>query len=150
MHYPLLKKILQKQTGKVPCQKKLKNRDRILYVRGLFTPPHEHETLNNNQQKQRDHWQTLMSLGVLTVFACLMLLISIVGDYGLKSTYKLKQRELTLERNLTHLKNSELLMREEIDALKYSLPYIEAVARRELGLVKKNEIVYLLTTPAYP
>lgn len=145
-----MKKILQQQRQREPYQKKLKNRDRIHYVRGLFSPPHEQEPLNKNHQKEREQWQTLMSLGVLAVFACLMLLISIVGDYGLLATHELQKREMSLARNLVYLKDSELLMREEIEALKYSPSYIEAVARRELGLVQKNEKVYLLPIEKTP
>ena len=40
------------------------------------------------------------------------------------------------------LKNKEMLMREEIHALKNSPTFIAAVARRELGWVKENERVY--------
>ena len=150
MQYPLMKKILQQQTRKDPSPKKLQNRDRILYVRGLFSPPHEQEPLNKNLQKEREQWQTLMSLGVMAVIALLMLLISIVGDYGLLATHELQQRELSLARSLVHLKEREFLMREEIEALKHSPSYIEAVAKLELGLVKKNEKVYLLPMDKNP
>ena len=44
--------------------------------------------------------------------------------------------------NIKDLKNKEMLMREEIHALKNSPTFIAAVARRELGWVKENERVY--------
>ena len=150
MQYPILKKMLQRQTLRDPYLMKLKNRDQILYVRGIFSPPHVKEPLNKNQQKEREQWQTLMSLGVLAVFACLMLMIVFMGDYGLLATQELKKREISLARSLVHLKDRELLMREEIEALKHSPSYIEATARRELGLVQKNEKVYLLPLEKSP
>ena len=79
-----------------------------------------------------------------------MFFISVVGDYGLLSTNGLVQRKHVLEQHLKELKNNELLMREEIYALKKSPEYIEALARRELGFVRKEEKIYLLPTISNP
>ena len=49
---------------------------------------------------------------------------------------------ILFKRNIKDLKNKEMLMREEIHALKNSPTFIAAVARRELGWVKENERVY--------
>ena len=83
-----------------------------------------------------------MSLGVLTAFLMLMMMVSIIGDYGILSSHQLQDRKEILEQNIKDLKNKEMLMREEILALKNSPTFIAAVARRELGWVKENERVY--------
>ena len=144
MQYPVLKKIISNQKRQSSRPIKLKNLDRVLYVRGLFNPPLEQETADGGLQKEKEQWQTLISVGVLFVFAILMLLISIVGEYGLLATGDLKQRQLDQERSLLVLKQRELLMMEEIEALKNSPSYIEALTRRELRLVREEEKVYLL------
>ena len=144
MQYPLLKKIISNQKRQSSRPIKLKNRDRVLYVRGLFNPPLEKETADGRLQKEKEQWHTLISVGVLFVFAVLMLLISIFGEYGLLATGDLKQRQLDQELSLMVLKKRELLMIEEIEALKKSPSYIEALTRRELRLVREEEKVYLL------
>ena len=144
MHYPVLKKIINNQKRLSSRPKKLKNHDRVLYVRGLFNPPREQESLDERQQKENEQWQTLISMGVLFVFAVLMLLISFVGEYGILVTDGLEQRQLDQEQSLLELKRRELIMLEEIEALKNSPSYIEALTRQEFGLVRKEEKVYLL------
>ena len=144
MQYPVLKKIINNQKRQSSRPIKLKNRDRVIYVRGLFNPPLEQETADDSLKKEKEPWQTLISVGALFVFAVLMLLISTVGEYGLMATSDMKQRKLEQERILLVLKQRELLMMEEIDALKNSPSYIEALTRRELRLVRGEEKVYLL------
>ena len=72
----------------------------------------------------------------------LMMMVSIIGDYGILSSHQLQERKEILEQNIKDLKNKEMLMLEEIHALKNRPPFIAVVARRELGWIKKNERVY--------
>ena len=144
MQYQVSKKTLLQQVRPPIREKKLKNQDRILYVNGLFNPPpaENSESLPEGS-KVMEQWRNVMSLGVLTLFLLLMLMVTIIGDYGLLASRELQQRKVFLEQNLSALKNQEILMREEIHALKHSPSFIAAVARRDLGWVQKNERVYL-------
>lgn len=67
------------------------------------------------------------------------------GDRGFIYLYKLdKERQEYLERiEELELANQEL--KDEIDKLRDDREYIEATARKELGLVKKNEVIYRFT-----
>ena len=145
MQYPVLKKIISNQKRQSSRPIKMKNRDRVLYVRGIFNPPVEEETAKGCLQKEQEQWQTLISVGLLFVFATFILLISIVGEYGLMATGDLKQRQLDQGQSLLALKQQELLMIEEIVALKNNPSYIKALTRRELRLVREEEKVYLYT-----
>ena len=136
------KKTLQQQVRPPIREKKLKNQDRILYVKGLFNPPPTETSESVMGTKVLDQWRNVLSLGVLTAFLMLMMMVSIIGDYGILSSHQLQERKEILEQNIKDLKNKEMLMREEIHALKNSPTFIAAVARRELGWVKENERVY--------
>jgi cell division protein FtsB len=67
------------------------------------------------------------------------------GDRGFIYLYKMDQeRQEHLERiQKLELANKEL--KDEIDRLRDDREYIEAIARKELGLVKKNEVIYRFT-----
>jgi cell division protein FtsB len=64
------------------------------------------------------------------------------GDRGFKWVYTMeKERQEFLER-IKKLEAANDELREEIDRLKYDREYIETEARRSLGLLKENEIIY--------
>ena len=144
MQFQVSKKTLQQQDRPLVREKKLKNQDRILYVNGLFNPPPNVEQIEVGRDvRVMEQWRNVLSLGVLTVFLLLMLLVTIIGDYGFLASRDLEQRKMSLEQDLRNLKNQEILMREEIHGLKHDPRFIAAVVRRDLGWVKKNERVYL-------
>lgn len=64
------------------------------------------------------------------------------GERGFIHLYRMeKERQAYLERiKKLEKKNHELL--EEIHQLRTDSEYVESVARRELGLIKDNEILY--------
>ena len=80
----------------------------------------------------------------LVVFLLLMVLLITFGNRGLVDNYLMSRRlaqlksqgnEMTSENN--ELKNKILLLRND-------LTYLETIARKELGMVKKGDIVYRL------
>lgn len=67
------------------------------------------------------------------------------GDRGFIYLYRMdKEREEYLER-IEELKLANQKLQDEIDKLRTDRDYIEATARKELGLVKKNEVIYRFT-----
>jgi len=67
------------------------------------------------------------------------------GDRGFIYLYKMdKEREEYLER-IEKLELANQKLKDEIDRLRYDRDYIEEAARKELGLVKKNEVIYRFT-----
>ena len=81
----------------------------------------------------------LFSLAILLMFS--MLLFILFGDSGLADLRLLKmERDRLIEKNDKRAQDNLLLYR-EIDRLKNDFQYIENVARQELGMIGKDEVV---------
>jgi len=73
-----------------------------------------------------------------------MLFFVIFGENGLVDLNLLReQRDSLLEKNRI-LEQESLSLYREIDRLKHDLKYIENVARQELGMIKKEEVIFKL------
>lgn len=81
----------------------------------------------------------------LIVFVLFMGFLITFGDRGLVDNYLMRKRILTLKKlnYETYRDNREL--KKTITLLRSDLSYIETVARNELGMVKKRDIVYRYT-----
>lgn len=82
----------------------------------------------------------LLSIGMGVIFSFFLLVI--FGDDALLELNRIKR-----ERNILIKKNEELArennsMYTEIERLRHDPEYIENVARRELGMIGKNEIIF--------
>jgi len=87
-----------------------------------------------------------MKLGrYLVVFLFLMALLITFGNRGLVDNYLMSKRleRLKLGNNGVAAENNEL--KKKIVLLRSDLGYIETLARNELGMVKKGDIVYRLS-----
>jgi len=69
------------------------------------------------------------------------------GERGITHLYRMEKERQTYIAKITKLEieNQELLT--EINRLKKDKNYIETVARRELGLIKDDEILYRFIKP---
>jgi cell division protein FtsB len=78
----------------------------------------------------------------LVVFLFLMALLITFGNRGLVDNYLMSKRlnQIELLNNSVTAENSEL--KKKIVLLRTDLVYIESIARNELGMVKKGDIVY--------
>lgn len=84
----------------------------------------------------------LLSFAILALFS--MLFFVIFGENGLADLNLLKQeRNLLLEKNQA-LEQKNIALYREIHRLKNDLKYIESVARRELGMIRKDEVIFKL------
>jgi cell division protein FtsB len=81
----------------------------------------------------------------LVVFLFLMALLITFGNRGLVDNYLMSKRlvQLKLVNNGVAAENNEL--KKKIVLLRSDLAYIESLARNELGMVKKGDIVYRLS-----
>lgn len=82
----------------------------------------------------------LLSIGMGVIFSFFLLVV--FGDDALLELNRVKK-----ERNILIKKNEELArennsMYTEIERLRHDPEYIENVARRELGMIGKNEIIF--------
>jgi cell division protein FtsB len=72
----------------------------------------------------------------------IMVLLIIFGDRGLMDYRTLKEKQATLEEANESIISENRDLKREIGLLKGDVRYIEAVARRELGMVKQGDRVY--------
>ena len=84
----------------------------------------------------------LIYLSAFSFVALLLAVWLIFGRHGLLDLYKMQKEN---ERSLAVIKELEeknKLLAAEIRRLREDRQYLESVARKELGLVKDNEIIY--------
>ena len=143
MQYPTAKKSLKQQARPVIQTKLLKNHDRILYVNGLFTPPKSEERPVVSA-KETEEWRSLFTMVLIAGFGAIMLVISVIGSYGINATNQLEAYEQKLTQQIESMRIEKTLKHEEINALKTNPEYIELVARKNLGLVHASEFIYYL------
>lgn len=67
---------------------------------------------------------------------------SVFGPYGALKYYRVtKEKNEILAQNET-LRKANADLRQEISKLKNNRVYLEELARRQFGLIKKNEVIY--------
>ena len=71
-----------------------------------------------------------------------MIFFTFFGDKGLLKVYRLRRELKEIQQANMELQQENERLRAEIDNLRTNRKYIEELVRRELGLVKKGEIVY--------
>ena len=143
MQYPTAKKSLKQQVRPVIQTKLLKNLDRILYVNGLFTPPKSEERPVVSA-KETEEWRSLFTMVLIAGFGAIMLVISVIGSYGINATNQMAAYEQKLTHQIESMRIEKALKHEKINALKTNPEYIELVARKNLGLVHAREFIYYL------
>ena len=80
-------------------------------------------------------------LGVLTV----VLFISVFfSDRGMPELQNARQRVAALRGDIRRLEAENARLRAEIDSVKRSTYAVERIAREDLGMSKKGEVVYML------
>ena len=72
----------------------------------------------------------------------LILYFTVFGERGLLRIYHLSKERQEVTLRLDTLKNENLKLVREVDALKNDRRYLESIARRDFGMVRKNEVIY--------
>lgn len=80
----------------------------------------------------------LIPAGFILIFLC----FTIFGERGLLRIYHLNRERDDIQEKATVLKAENDQLKREIEALKTDRRYIESLARKDFGLVRKNEIIY--------
>ena len=119
MQFPTAKNSLNKQSRQGVQAKRLKNHDRILYINGLFAPPKSQDQISSHE-KESEEWRSLFTMFLIAGFGAVMLLISVIGNYGILATNRLETHEQTLIQALDSMELDKILMNEEIAALNLS------------------------------
>ena len=84
------------------------------------------------------------SVYVFTILIVLTVIIvlSTLGQKGYVQMSQLKNELLELEKANQKLLQENSSLRKEIDLLNNDLRYIESLARKDLGLIKEDELIY--------
>ena len=71
-----------------------------------------------------------------------ILYFTVFGERGLLRIYRLNQEKQEIEKKAREMKDENDRLKREIEALKTDRRYLENIARKDFGLVRKNEIIY--------
>jgi len=81
---------------------------------------------------------------VLVFIGCVIVVDALVGDKGLLAMVKARQEYRALEGSLTQARADNARLREQARRLREDPSAIEEIARRELGLVKPGEKLFIV------
>jgi cell division protein FtsB len=81
---------------------------------------------------------------LLVFLGCVLLVDALVGEKGLLEMVKKRQEYRALEQTLGHTRLENARLREEARRLREDPDAIEDLARRELGLIKPGEKLFIL------
>ena len=84
----------------------------------------------------------ILSLSILFLFS--MLFFVIFGENGLVDLNHLRQDRDRMQEQNRVLVEENLALSREIDRLKNDMDYIESIARKELDMVRKGEVILQL------
>jgi len=85
----------------------------------------------------------LVQYGLLFL-GCLLFLDALVGEKGLVEIVKARQQYQALEQSLVRLKADNEQLRKDAELLRKDPETIEDLARRELGLMKPGEKLFIV------
>jgi cell division protein FtsB len=71
-----------------------------------------------------------------------ILFFTIFGERGLLRIYQLNREKQLMQKRLEELHTENDQLKRELEALKSDRRYLESIARKDFGLVKKNETIY--------
>ena len=92
-----------------------------------------------------DRQKILLLFAIMGLFS--LLLFIMFSDNGLSDLFKLRsERERLIQENM-RLKRENLTLYRTIDRLKNDHAYIESIARRELGMIRKGEVILKPKSP---
>ncbi len=125
-----------------------RNQNPVLFSRQFYSPVAQ---INNSNEKSLEVEKWLgLTLVLFLLSGTFIILIAFLGEYGILAFQDLKQREQQLNERIQTLTQKEQKLLQEIDALKNNLDYIEALARKDLGLIRKDEVIYFLSGKSSP
>jgi cell division protein FtsB len=81
---------------------------------------------------------------VFLLAGCVLVIDALVGDKGLLAMIQARQEFRTLERSLGEVRSENARLREEARRLREDPSAVEDLARRELGLIKPGEKLFII------
>ena len=81
---------------------------------------------------------------VLLAGGCVLVIDALVGDKGLLAMIQARQEYATLEQSLSDVRAENARLRDEARRLREDPSAVEELARRELGLIKPGEKLFII------
>jgi cell division protein FtsB len=78
----------------------------------------------------------------LIIFILFMGVLITFGGRGLTDNYRLKEKLMAIKKVNHQITLENIALKKSITLLRDDLSYIEMIARNELGMVKKGDLVY--------
>jgi cell division protein FtsB len=78
----------------------------------------------------------------LVVFIFLMSMLITFGKRGLIDNYSMKERLMSLKKSNQDISLENKELNKKVMLLRGDLQYMETVARNELGMVRKGDLIY--------
>jgi cell division protein FtsB len=75
-----------------------------------------------------------------------ILFFTVFGDKGLLRIFELRKDKAKIEKRLIEIRSENENLKREVVALQSDRRYIERIARKDLGLVRSNEVIYQFTS----
>lgn len=95
------------------------------------------------RRTNRSLWPFFAAVAVI-----LFILVAVFGERGIVRELQYRRQKDALAAELRTVEEENRRLRQEIEALRSNGRYVEAIARKELGMVKPDEIIYQF--PAEP
>ena len=86
-------------------------------------------------------------LAIIVFAMCNLLLVVLFGDNGWIELRRLDQTHRNLVKANGLLTKDNLRMYKSIDRLQTDPEYIESIARKELGMIRSNELIFQFKRP---
>ena len=80
----------------------------------------------------------------LVFISALLLVVALVGEKGLLELVRVRQQHRALETALAQARTHNMRLRNEVKRLNNDPSSIEEIARRELGLIKPGEKLFIV------
>jgi cell division protein FtsB len=94
-------------------------------------------------EKQKQFWKiSLIMIGILVPLLAWL----VFGKRGLVELYHSDQERQAYEERIRRIDEENRALYEEINRLKTDMEYIESVARKELNLIREDEVMYRFNT----
>lgn len=90
-----------------------------------------------------DDLQNILFYALGVVVFCMFVFLTVWGDDGLMKLVDLKTQKKNFSQQNVEILQQNLMRVEEIEKLK-SARYLKQIARSELGLVKPDEVVFII------
>jgi cell division protein FtsB len=95
---------------------------------------------------------TQVTLKAVVLLASVLTVVFLVSfffsDRGLPELQHARQRVATLKSDISRLESENARLRSEIESVRQSTYAIERIAREDLGMSRKGEVVYMLPRAA--